>query len=46
MKDELREIIDECLETCTEYDLQIICKALEKIGFDTRKKDCPRDSLV
>ena len=37
MKDKLRKIIDECLETCTEYDLQIICKTLEEIGFDTKK---------
>ena len=36
MKAKLRDIIEECLETCTEDDLKAICKTLEKIGFDTR----------
>ena len=38
MKDKLREIIEECLDSCTEYDLQIICETLEKIGFDTKER--------
>ena len=35
MKDKLRQIIEECLESCTEDDLKSICETLEKIGFCT-----------
>ena len=37
MKDKLKEIIEECLDSCTENDLQTICETLEKIGFDTKR---------
>ena len=38
MKDKLRQIIEECLESCTEDDLKSICETLEKIGFDIKER--------
>ena len=38
MKDKLRKIIDECLDSCTEHDMKVVCETLEKIGFETEVK--------
>tara|TARA_Y100000310_G_scaffold210376_1_gene211000 strand:+ start:234 stop:728 length:495 start_codon:yes stop_codon:yes gene_type:complete len=33
MKDKLRKIIEECLDSCTEKDMRDICHTLREIGF-------------
>ena len=33
MKDKLRQIIEGCLDSCTEKDMRNICETLKKIGF-------------
>ena len=37
MKDKLREVIDECLDSCTENDMETICKTLKQIGFEIKE---------
>ena len=34
MKDKLREVIEECLDSCRENDMEVICETLKKIGFE------------
>ena len=38
MKGKLREVIEECLDSCTEHDMETICETLEKLGFETEVK--------
>ena len=37
MKDKLREVIEECLDSCTENDMETICKTLKQIGFEIKE---------
>ena len=37
MKDKLREVIEECLDSCTEDDMKTICETLKKIGFEIKE---------
>jgi hypothetical protein len=37
MKDKLRKIIEECLDSCTESDMETICKTLKQIGFEIKE---------
>ncbi len=39
MKDKLRKIIEECLDSCTEDNMRTICETLEEIGFDTKEQE-------
>ena len=33
MKDKLRKIIEECLDSCTEKDMRTICETLKDVGY-------------
>ena len=37
LKDKLREVIEECLDSCTENDMEVICETLKKIGFEIKE---------
>ena len=37
MKDKLREIIEDYLDSCTENDMEVICETLKKIGFEIKE---------
>ena len=37
MKDKLREVIEECLDSCTENDMVVMCETLKQIGFEIKE---------